>query len=760
MGMKEFKKGEFIHRFGDPVNELEILLKGSVKISNSYSFITVSNGSILGIIETPGTFYAYDYYALEDTSLYASPFESSKDIEKVIATNPKISNVLASASVKAVTDVYSRYSDLLQEANSFYKFVKSNYKNYLLLCEKFSVPFQSFPHIEELEPFSPEEEFPSWQFEYYSELKKMPADQKKDFFGFSKGISLGIILQSVDTIHNLLALSQQTADYLYETTSFVISEIGGDFFDLYSNLVFKTSKNPFNDTTSIEAAVSKIIIYLESHSYLDKEFLHKRITEYRQALREIEDSFLKDDDDFSQLNKQVCDTTTNSLKTILDYSKYPTEKRNEFESFIKQYKELSDKSSTDDSARKLRRNLTEHFYNIYESAITISLFEENVPTVMKMFFYFGYMDEDLTGSTNATALFELANSIHENHDTNVMTLYEWLTRVSLGLEEPSKNEFDLDYASYLREQRATGNITKEEEKQLISNKRQKLHFEIQNMFKTVNRITFGRVSTFCPILSEHNILKPLKTIYMNSTTVNNAIQEIKAIDFSCFYREILFSDLSKGIQKEFVQKEVLPNIILMPNIGTRGSLWQETSGSRRDTPARMMISIFPADNIQDILIRLTGEYRWEMCKRIQGVHWNDVTDRSLTSEYCDYVQFYRKNRDLSQDAKDKMKLALQKAKNNYREVFVMDYISWVKHEGHGSPRLNRYARNILFTYCPFNRNLREEIKINPMYSDIIERYHLKTAQKIHLIDLVIQKLSSNGFDIPKEIEHQKSYLSM
>ncbi|MDD3414478.1 MAG: cyclic nucleotide-binding domain-containing protein [Lachnospiraceae bacterium] len=760
MGMQEFKKGDFIHRFGDPVNELEILLKGSVKISNSYSFITVSNGSILGIIETPGTFYAYDYYALEDTSLYASPFESSRDIEKVIATNPKISNVLASASVKAVIDVYSRYSDLLQEANSFYKFVKSNYQNYLLLCEKFSVPFQSFPHIEELEPFSPEEEFPSWQFEYYSELKKMPAEQKKIFFGYSKGISLGIILQSVDTIHNLLALSQQTADYLYETTSFVISEIGGDFFDLYSNLVFKTSKNPFNDTTSIEAAVSKIIIYLESHSYLDKEFLHKRITEYRQALREIEDSFLKDDDDLSQLNKQVCDTTTNSLKTILDYAKYPTEKRNEFESFIKQYKELSDKSSTDDSARKLRRNLTEHFYNIYESAITISLFEEHVPTVMKMFFYFGYMDEDLTGSTNATALFELANSIHENHETNVMTLYEWLTRVSLGLEEPSKNEFDLDYASYLREQRATGNITKEEEKQLISDKRQKLHFEIQNMFKTVNRITFGRVSTFCPILSEHNILKPLKTIYMDSTTVNNAIKEIKTIDFSCFYRETLFSDLSKGIQKEFVQKEVLPNIILMPNIGTRGSLWQEISGSRRDTPARMMISIFPAENIQDILIRLTGEYRWEMCKRIQGVHWNDVTDRSLTSEYCDYVQFYRKNRDLSQDAKDKMKLALQKAKNNYREVFVMDYISWVKYEGHGSPRLNRYARNILFTYCPFNRNLREEIKINPMYSDIIERYHLKTAQKIHLIDLVIQKLSSNGFDIPKEIEQQKDYLSM
>lgn len=72
------------------------------------------------------------------------------------------------------------------------------------------------------------------------------------------------------------------------------------------------------------------------------------------------------------------------------------------------------------------------------------------------------------------------------------------------------------------------------------------------------------------------------------------------------------------------------------------------------------------------------------CAAVWGARWNDLSERSLTSEYCDYIQFYRKNRDLSTDAKDKLKSALQKAKNSYKEMFVRDYVSWVLYEGAGS----------------------------------------------------------------------------
>ena len=86
-------------------------------------------------------------------------------------------------------------------------------------------------------------------------------------------------------------------------------------------------------------------------------------------------------------------------------------------------------------------------------------------------------------------------------------------------------------------------------------------------------------------------------------------------------------------------KEVLPDIILMPNAGTKAMMWQETAGVKRDTSARFMFPVFTAVDLEDMMIETMGRYRWEICRKIQGVHWNDIREKSLTAEYCDYMQF-------------------------------------------------------------------------------------------------------------------------
>lgn len=760
MSMKEIKKGTIIYTENDVVNSLDIILKGSVRMTNSFSSITVANGSILGIIESPGSGYSYCYEALEDTNLYSYSYQEPEDIVKVIKSNPKIANILASSAIRNVTEAWQLSSHFLAEADSFYRFMKENYENYLSLCSRFSVPSQSFQALEELAPFQSEEALPSWIPEYYTALSKMPSELKKSFFSHSTSVCVGIIEQSVEVLLKLSGLNSAVADYMTESSDSILNESGGNFFDLYSNLVFKASKNPFNDTTPIEAAVSKLIIFLENTRFTDKESLKSRIEEYRSSLRDINDMLLQDEDSIEDTEKDAFESVTGSLNTILDYAEYPEEERTLFCHFIEEYKKLADKNSTEDDARNLRRKITEHFYQIYETAFIKSLSDPKLPTVLKMFFNFGYMDEELIGLSNAVTLYRMAEKRTPDPDDQVFTMYEWLCRISSGQDEPSKNEFDLDYPAYLREQRVSGNITSAEEKELLNDRRNKLHYEIRNMFTSVNKITFGRVTTFCPILSEHNILKPLQSICQTPESIHKAIDALRKIDFSCFYRETIYSNPGIGINSETIHKEVLPYVILAPNIGTRGCLWQEISSSRRDTPARMMVSIFMMEDINDILPRLAGEFRWELCKRIQGVHWNDVSDRSLTSEYCDYVQFYRKNRELSSEAKEKMKVALQKAKNNYRNVFVMDYVAWIKFEGNGSPRLNRYARSILFTYCPFPKAQRDELKVNPLYADLLERYRMKQNQKIHLVDLLIQKLQSSGKEIPEIINGERAFLQM
>ena len=129
------------------------------------------------------------------------------------------------------------------------------------------------------------------------------------------------------------------------------------------------------------------------------------------------------------------------------------------------------------------------------------------------------------------------------------------------------------------------------------------------------------------------------------------------------------------------------------------------------------------------ILRLTGQFRWEMCKREQGARWNDVSERSLTSEYFDYAQFYKK-----------------------------DYCVWVLYESSGSPRLNKVVRSILFTYCTFAKEIRDKLEINPMYKEMIARYYVKQGQKKHRMDNLIQKQRNSGKAVPDEILREQEFL--
>ena len=201
----------------------------------------------------------------------------------------------------------------------------------------------------------------------------------------------------------------------------------------------------------------------------------------------------------------------------------------------------------------------------------------------------------------------------------------------------------------------------------------------------------------------------------------------------------------------------MPDIILMPNVGIRGVMWQEIEGKYRNSSGRMLFSIFHLEDLTTSFIRMTGEFRWELCKRIQGNRWNDVSDRSLTSEYFDYIQFYKKNHDLSSEAKERIRTSLQRSKNSFKEMFVRDYTIWILFEGNGSPRLNKVARQILFTYCPFPADICESLSQNPLYTDLLNQHRLHTAQRLHHLELVVQKLKNSKSPIPDTIRHEITF---
>ena len=230
------------------------------------------------------------------------------------------------------------------------------------------------------------------------------------------------------------------------------------------------------------------------------------------------------------------------------------------------------------------------------------------------------------------------------------------------------------------------------------------------------------------------------------------------MDFSAFYRETLATGDGDIMSKEHIHVEKLPDFILMPNAGIRGIMWQEIEGKVRTTPSRMFISILHMEDLQNTLIRMTGEFRWEICKRVQGGRWNDVTEPSLTSLYCDYVQFYRKNSNLSADAKEKIKIALQRCRNSLKEMFVQDYITYILYEGQGSPRLNKVARKILFEFCPPDEERIKMLATNPTYAELVKHWEIKVEQKLQKYELIERKLLKETGSVPQSLKKEIDFV--
>ena len=134
-----------------------------------------------------------------------------------------------------------------------------------------------------------------------------------------------------------------------------------------------------------------------------------------------------------------------------------------------------------------------------------------------------------------------------------------------------------------------------------------------------------------------------------------------------------------------------------------------------------------------------------------------MSDPSLTSEFFDYLQFYRTNRDLSMDVKSTIKTELVRARNIYKAVFVSNYADWLQYESNGLPRLNKFVRKILLTYCPFSHDIREKLLLNPQYAEPLKHYGIKQQQRITRLSNLIHKVNQTHKEVPQELTDELEF---
>ena len=456
---------------------------------------------------------------------------------------------------------------------------------------------------------------------------------------------------------------------------------------------------------------------------------------------------------------------TQAYEHICEFAEVDEEKTAEYRQQIDEYLALSDREGKEDNERRVRKKAVELFYEIYQKtffrALEFEAYGGQLDTIVLMFLHFGYLDYNAVGEEYTNELADLVEKIDTICEgDHIFTIYTWLRKVYAGDREPSRNELDLDYRGFVLEERKAGNISEADMPAWMKDQEQKVKFEMNNFFVSANRTTSGKMTSFCPILTKEDFGMEPSRMMLSSTKLLEAMEKIEAIDYQIFLREGFYTDMDAGVKSESYLKRVEPDIILLPNCGMRAMMWQECGGIKVDSPGRFVFPMFTFDDLDKMMIYCCGAFRWEICRKEQGSRWNDIGSDCLTSDFYDYFTFYRKNKELSAENKEKVKALLKSSRNNMREAFTKQYTIWINFEAQGSIRLNKPERNILNKHCTFSKAYRTKVSNHPMYEQMISRHEIKCSQALNHLKTIIDKVEKNEGVVPDEVKKGMEYLRM
>ncbi len=745
------EKGKAIYTCGQPMTALHLITDGKVQADYPGGSYLLGKGDVIGICEICSEIHFLSYTVRETATILTYPLSSINIMNDLLQKHADMARFFLLSACSQINTLQNRFALSEVACSNLYGSLTEDYEKYTSLCERYRLSPRTLDGLGELSAYLAEETEEPWLSGYYLGLAHIYAGEHFKEFVREPAVSLGVLQRGSLDFQKACAGLETQFHYQRKISAFYFNESGNDLSDFYISLYYKLDPS-CEEKSGILSDIRRMQEQFKDKLVISDQLLESRMKQFSNNLNLTPGESKQSSSPPAEL--------ADSLNTILEFAGEDLGISDSFRKHIHTYKLLKDKNSMDDKVCALRKNLTEEFYVLYTAVFEQTLRNDIIPLPVWMFLYFGYVDEELAGSSNTAALCRMVPKITDNGASGYYTFYHWLMAIFQGKKEPSRNEFDQDYTDFIHKQKLSGTVTETDLMTLESNPMSKVNYELQNMFPSVNKMTFGRISTFCPVFTAENALKDLESAYVTLSKAEKSSEQVRRVDFSAFYRAGLDTDHIDIMGKNPIHTECLPDIILLPNAGIRGVMWQEIEGKKRNTPGRMCFSIFHMEDFNTTFLRLTGEFRWELCKRIQGGRWNDISERSLTSEYFDYVQFYKKNHDLSTEAKERVRNSLIQAKNSFKEMFVRDYMQWVLFESNASPRLNKVARKIFFTYCPFSADICALLDSNPLYAELLAQHRLHNAQKRHQIDMLYQKLKNANAPIPDTLERERNYYNL
>lgn len=765
--VNQFLKDTDIYKEGETVLSIAMIVKGRVMIHNEGARMVVGSGTFLGINDLYSGRYQSTYTAFDEVMIYVFPISHTDELENVLAMNKDYHGFMIASYYKIIYELTQIYQGLLKNRTELYQFVTDTYYDYLDSAAQRGLKITKSERIEALKPSEDDTELLNDRLCFYSECRNLPMDTVKAFYSFGNLITLYQLEDQVDIANQLIGALKQSVKEFTRLVGCLVDESNSCLFHLITLLSEQTDNISGMELLDI---LDNIVEKVNKAELFAERSLGKRLKVNRKKMEEgyhmlLTSSVNRQDNaqtnSNSKYSKEDSQRALGELKDsfdkLIEYGGIEAARAEEMKKVMLEFVQLADKFSTEDNVRAMKRRLADNHYELYLKIFKRAYKEQKAPRLVDLFLKYGYADDRLLTNEQLLSLYFLKEEEPKQYNCCIADIKTWLTFIYEGKREPSKNEYDQEYPEMLADLKKQGKLTEKDAGIWMIDPDRKLEYEIQNMFRYNNRTTNGQIGSFVPVLHKDLWSNNLDRMLVTAAKVNDAINAIMKTDFSVFDREVLYVNKEKNIVKEYIVKRVYPDIVLMPNIGSNGVMWQEISGKKRDSAGRIFLPVFTDAELKDLLVRQFGRFRWELCRTIEGASWNDIKHKSLTSEYSDYLQFYRRNKELSEEKKERIKQQIQKGRNNSREIFSMDYEQWINYEAAGAIKLNKQVREIMATYCPFSREVREQLKLQPLFEEAMTRYYKDKIKKIREIEGRHRLLSKEMIELTPELINTLNY---
>ncbi len=752
------EKGKKLINEGDVVDSMYVVMKGAIDQNWKGQHLTLGPGTVAGLSDALNKTYEADYAVAEEATVIKCDYKNMDDLQAIFAKQPVYIFGFAKGAFRQCRDVFKIYDSYKKKVEDFSNYCKGVNSEYKKLCRAVGAPIAELPMLAEMEPLVLKDEILKWEHDYIDSLNSVDNKEIENIYGKRVEIVNGVIGISCGYMKRAIDCIEIMGFYLDEFTPIMLSQEKWDMFELIYNLRIYAAQRGADQEPVIKL-MKMLYKYLSQSGLFDKTLLKERWKEYDS--HDFEASAAAFDE--AKLQKQA--EFTQTFDHLCEFAEIDEEKTEEYKAQLEEYLALSDREGKEDNERKVRKKAVDLFYELYLKtffrALEFEAYGGELDTIVKMFLNLGYIDYNAIGDDLTNELADIMDRIDSLCCTeHVFTIYTWLRAVYAGEREPSRNELDLDYRGFVLEERKAGNIAEADMQEWMNDQEQKVKFEINNFFISANRTTSGKMSSFCPVLTKEGFGAEPMRMLLTSAKLMEAMEKIESIDYQIFLREGYFTDMEANVKSEAYPKRVQPDIILLPNCGMRAMMWQECGGIKVDSPGRFVFPMFTFDDLDKLMIYCCGAFRWEICRKEQGPRWNDIGSECLTSDFYDYFTFYRKNKELSAENKEKVKTLLKSSRNNMREAFTKQYTIWINFEAQGSIRLNKPERNILNKHCTFSKSYRQKVSSHPMYEQVISRHEIKCAQAYNHLKTMIDKVEKNEGVVPEEVIKGLEYLKM